>query len=172
MHPKRTSGGYAQIILLVAAVVLIALAVFLFLDHSHNTKKPTTQTVNLSNYCVGRSFSAGSTGHCVADVQTIINYMEDSGLTQCPFENGAQLTVSSAYDAATVVQVKSVQTWASCYAKQEGFTTNVQQTGTIDNVTWGELCTYGYTNPSHNGASNASLSIAAGKDAGCAQLES
>ena len=98
--------------------------------------------------------------------------MEHSGLTQCPFTGGAELTVNATYDADTAAQVKSVQQWASCYAKQEGFTSNVGQTGTVDRNTWGELCTYGYTDPLHSSATGASATIAAGKDAGCAELQS
>ena len=166
----RVSAGYAQIFVLIAAVVIIVAVAFVLLNRNHKAGAPGGQTADLSGYCVGQTFDTGSSGTCVSDIQTMVNYMEHSGLTQCPFEGGTKLLVSSVYDASTAAQVKSVQGWAGCYARQEGFTTDVQQTGVVDVTTWGELCTYGYTNPKRNGATGASTSITAGEDAGCAQL--
>ena len=97
--------------------------------------------------------------------------MEHSGLTECPFPGGATLPVNGVYDTATARQVLAVQHWASCYAIQEGFTSNIKQTGNVDKTTWSELCTYGYTDPQHSHASGAAATIAAGTDAGCAQLQ-
>lgn len=170
MQQKRSSGGYVHLIALaVAAIVIVIIALVMLNIHRH-AAAPGKQSSNLTG-CVSQTFGSGSSGHCVGDIQTLVNYMEHSGLTECQFDGGAQLVLSSVYDNATVVQVKSVQGWSDCYAKQEGFTSNVQQTGTVDRVTWGELCTYGYTNPSRTGAAGSASSVAAGKDAGCAQMQ-
>jgi hypothetical protein len=163
-RPNRT-WIYAGI-----AVLLIAAAIsFFFLHRTHKVQKSIAK---LNGYCVGTTLNSSSSGHCVSDAQTIINYMENSGLTQCEFVNSAKLTVDGTYDTATATQVKSIQTWANCYAAQEGFTSNVKETGSVDRPTWGELCTYGYTDPMHSAASGAGDAIAAGKDAGCTQLPS
>ncbi len=171
MQHKRTAGGYAHVVILVIVAIAIMVIAFALFNIHRTAAKPTPQAADLSSNCVGRTFTTGSSGHCVGDIQTLVNYMEHSGLTECQFTGSAQLDISSTYDNATVQQVKSVQDWARCYARQEGFTSNVQQTGTVDKATWGELCTYGYTNPSRNGATGAAGSITAGKDAGCAQLQ-
>ena len=153
----------------VAVVIVAAASSFFYLNRNHKVAKSVAK---LNGYCVGESLNSTSSGHCVSDAQTIINYMEHSGLTQCEFVGGAELTVSGTYDSATSTQVKSVQDWANCYARQEGFTSIVKETGDVDRPTWGELCTYGYTDPLHSSASGATGTIAAGKDAGCAQLPS
>lgn len=173
MKQLRSHGSaYIPIVITVVVAIVIAIGVFLFLNQNHTTTKSGGQSTAISSACVGQGFATGSSGHCVRDIQTLVNYMEHSGLTECPFSSGATLTVSSTYDSATATQVKSVQQWSSCYAKQEGFTSNVQQTGKVDKTTWGELCTYAYTDPLHTSATGATSSIAAGKDAGCAQLQS
>jgi hypothetical protein len=173
MQQARKTGGYIELIIVVVIVFIVLGLGLIYLDRHYYSKTNTPSgTKDLSSYCVGKTFASGASGNCVSDIQTLINYMENSGLTQCPFDGGAPLTVNGTFDSITTAQVKSVQGWASCYATQEGFTTNVIQNGTVDKTTWGELCTYGYTNPSHSGASGATSAIAAGKDAGCAQLQS
>jgi hypothetical protein len=162
--------SYRNWIYVGVAVFLIAVAISFFFFH--RTHKVEKSIAKLTGYCVGADLTSGSSGHCVSDVQTIINYMEHSGLTQCEFVGGANLTINGNYDTTTSAQVKSVQDWADCYATQEGFTSNVKDTGVVDRPTWGELCTYGYTDPIHSSASGAGGTIAAGKDAGCAQLPS
>lgn len=159
-----------HIIALAAVIIVVAIIALILVTMHRDAATTDTPTANLSG-CVSKTFGSDSSGHCVSDIQTLVNYMEHSGLTECPFTGGAQLSVSSVYDNATVLQVQSVQGWAGCYAKQEGFTSNIQQTGTVDKTTWSELCTYGFTNPSHNGTAGAAGAIAAGKDAGCAQLQ-
>lgn len=171
MQRKETAGGYIRTTLFVAVLVIAAAAILAFIHHKRTTGAAKAQVADLSSYCVGRMFNIGSSGHCVSDIQTIVNYMEHSGLTQCPFADGAELTVDGTYDAETSAQVKSVQQWASCYAKQEGFSSNVPQTGAVEKTTWDELCTYGYTDPLHSSATKAGTTIAAGKDAGCSQLQ-
>lgn len=172
MQQARKTGGYIELILIVIAAFIVLGLGLIYLDrHYYSKTGAPSGAKDLSSYCVGKTFAAGSSGHCVSDIQTLINYMENSGLTQCPFQGSAPLTVSGTFDSATATQVKSVQGWAICYATQEGFMTNVIQNSTVDKITWGELCTYGYTNPSRSGATGAATSIAAGKDAGCAQLQ-
>jgi hypothetical protein len=172
MKNVRTSRGYTQVLIVVVAAIVIVVGAFILFSHHRNTGNTGGRTGDLSSYCVGQTFNLGSSGRCVSDIQTLVNYMEHSGLTECQFAGGATLTVDGVYDGTTATQVRAVQGWANCYAKQEGFTSNVQLTSNVDKATWGELCTYGYTNPSRNGAKNASSAISAGKDAGCAQLQS
>jgi len=167
-HTERQSGGYIQIVLIVLVAVVVGVVIFVFLSRNHSTNTPSSYVSTPSSECVGQTFTSGSNGHCVSDIQTLVNYMEHSGLTECPFTGGATLAISGTYDTATSSQVRSVQEWSDCYAKQEGFTSNVVATGNIDKATWGELCAYSYTDPLHTSASDASAAIAAGKDAGCA----
>lgn len=168
---ERTSifGTPVKTLIIAGIIVIIGVGAFLLLDHKH-TDKVRAQNTLLSNYCVGQTYTAGGSGHCVDDVQTLVNYMEHSGLTECPFTDGATIAVSGSYDTGTETQVKSIQGWSECYAKQEGFTSNVKQTGTVGKATWGLLCTYGYTDPLRTTAAGASGAIAAGKDAGCDEL--
>ena len=161
---KRT-----RIIMLIIAVLLLGLIAFTLLNRNHTAAKAAT---NLTGYCVGSSLTTNSSGHCVSDIQTMINYMEHSGLTQCPFEHSAVLAINGTYDSTMAAQVTSIQHWATCYASQEGFTSNIKETGVVDRATWGELCAYGYTDPIRSSTVGATASIAAGKDAGCAQLHS
>lgn len=170
MQREETAKGRKPITLLIAVVIILLIATLVLLYRNRDTNKMNTRIADLHSYCVGQTFSNGSSGHCVTDIQTIANYMEHSGLTQCPFVGGAQLTVNGTYDLNTVAQVHAVQEWASCYAKQEGFTSNVPQDGTVGKNTWSELCTYGYTDPLRSAATKAGATIAAGKDAGCEQL--
>lgn len=152
----------------IAVVLVVGIGALFF--HKHTVKKAAAHTAEMSHYCIGQQFAAGASGPCVSDVQMLVNYMEHSGLTECPFEGSATLTVSGVYDQATAAQVTSIQKWSDCYAQQEGFKSNVKQTGDIDQATWGELCTFGYTDPKQRADTNATASIAAGNNAGCAQL--
>ena len=167
---QQRSGGYIQIVLIALAVIVIGAVLLVFLSRNHSAAKPSSSASTLSGQCVGQTFTSGSGGHCVSDIQTLVNYMEHSGLTECPFTGGATLVVSGSYDTATASQIRSVQGWSDCYAKQEGFTSNVIVTGNVDKATWGELCAYSYADPLHTSASGASAAIAAGKDADCAAL--
>jgi hypothetical protein len=167
---RRAASGLLQISLVVAAVLAIATLIFILIVHKRVISSKDSSETAVSSYCVGKAFTPGSSGRCVSDIQTIINYMEHSGLTECPFVGGTALTINGTYDTATTLQVKAVQTWANCYAKQEGFTSHVPQTGIVGKATWGELCTYGYTDPVHSSAAEAGTTITAGKDAGCAHL--
>jgi hypothetical protein len=169
---EHTSSLSTPVKALIAIVILIIVGAGAFLLFKHKpTDTVNTQNTSLSNYCVGHTYATGSSGHCVSDIQTLVNYMEHSGLTECPFDGGAELAVTGTFDSTTAAQVKSIQGWSGCYAKQEGFTSNVTETSQVDKSTWGLLCTYGYTDPSHTAATGASGAIAAGKDAGCGKLQ-
>jgi len=157
--------------LIISAIIVVIGAGAFFIFNHHKATTDNTGSVASGNYCAGRTFTSGSSGNCISDIQTLVNYMEHSGLTECPFTGGATLTVSGTFDSATATQVKSIQGWSECYARQEGFTSNVKQTSQVDMPTWGLLCTYSYTDPLHTAATGASEAITAGKDAGCAQLQ-
>jgi hypothetical protein len=161
----------AKILITVILVMVVALVALFFMYH-HTKAKTAARNANLATYCVGQSFASGSSGHCVSDIQTLVNYMEHSGLTECKFSDGTLLGVNGTFDSTTATQVKSVQAWADCYADQEGFRSNVKQTSSVNRVTWSELCTYGYSDPKQSSATGATNAIAAGQDAGCAQLPS
>jgi len=165
-HPEHLGRST---ILIASTVVVIAIVVGFLLWH-HQTHTSAARKAALSAYCVGQTFTTNDTGHCVSDIQTLVNYMEDSGLTECSFTDGAKLDITGTYDAATATQVQSIQNWAVCYAKQEGFASNVHPSSTVDRATWGELCTFSYIDPIRNSATDAGASIAAGSNAGCAQL--
>jgi hypothetical protein len=152
----------------IAVVVLLTGAVLFF--HKHTAAKAAANTNEISKYCVGQNFTAGSSGFCVTDIQILANYMEHSGLSECPFNDSSVMTVTGTYDQTTADHIKSIQKWSECYAAQEGFKSNVQQTGSVDQPTWGELCTFGYTDPKQRSASDATTAIAAGNNAGCAVL--
>jgi len=168
-RPLNKLGLSVKAFAIVAALVIVGVGAFLLLDHKHTEKVKANNTI-LSNYCVGQTLSVGSSGHCVDDVQTLVNYMEHSGLTECTFDNGATIAVDGTFASSTATQVKSAQEWSECYAKQEGFTSNVKTTDNVDKSTWGLLCTYGYSDPLHTTAAGAATAIAAGKDAGCGEL--
>jgi hypothetical protein len=172
IRPFRNSDGYVQILFIGIVVVVLIGLIALLVSHDRSTSatNQTNSSASISSGCVSKQFSTGSTGHCVSDIQTLVNYTEHSGLTECPFSNGATLIVNGSYDSLTSTQVRSIQQWSDCYAEQEGFTSDVMQTGTVDKATWGELCTYGYTDPLHTSAKGATTVEAAGKDAGCQSL--
>ncbi len=172
--PQYTSHKRIRIIQIVIAIVctvaIVTVSIVLTRHNQAASQQTKTHSTTLGNACVGRAFTVGDSGQCVRDAQLLVNYMEHSGLTECPFHNGATLVITGAYSQKTATQVRAVQQWSSCYAKQEGFTSAIKQSGRIDKLTWRELCTYSYTDPLHRGAANASAAIAAGRNAGCANL--
>ena len=120
--------------------------------------------------CVAKQFNVGSSGQCVQDIQTMVNYMETAGLNECPFASAKILSVSGNYDQATAQQITSVQNWERCYSKQEGSQSNILATGIVNTQTWHLLCSYAYLFPSKSKSYTSPYrqeSIAAGKNAGC-----
>lgn len=153
------------VVCLVIAVIAAAIG---FYRYANDQKYPTT-TATVTG-CRADTFTVGDTGHCVKDIQTMANYMETAGLTECPFTGGKVLPVTGTYSSLTATQVKVVQNWANCYYKQEGMNMTVTASGNVDNNTWTELCDYAYDSPKQ---SNTTLSpytqasIAAGQHASC-----
>ena len=148
-------------------VVIVAAIVSAYL-YAHSQKTITTST-QLTG-CRAETLTIGSSGNCVKDIQTMTDYMQTAGLTECPFDGGRILPVNGTYDATTATQVKVVQNWADCYYKQEGMNLSITTSGNVDNSTWLELCNFAYDSPKQSGAAVSSYtqaSITAGKDAHC-----
>jgi hypothetical protein len=119
---------------------------------------------------VARQFAPGSSGACVSDIQTMVNFMETDGLTECPFTGAKTLAITGMYDTTTQYQVKTVQTWNNCYNKQEGSSSVIAANGIVGTSTWSELCTYAYQYQKQVAESTSpylKASVAAGKNAGC-----
>jgi hypothetical protein len=152
---------------LAAILVLVAIVGGIFLLN-HDKTTPTTSTALTG--CRAQTLQVGDSGNCVKDIQTMTNYMETADLTECPFTGSQTLPISGTYDSATEAQVKTVQTWASCYYKQEGMNLSISDSGAVDNDTWTELCDFAYTSPKQSDASTSpytQASLAAGKNAHC-----
>jgi hypothetical protein len=163
--PKKRRAPWLAVCIVV--LVLIIGGVLLLIRHN---SKPNMTPVAQSNSCISRQLSIGSSGNCVRDVQTMVNFLETDGLTECAFIGAQQLSVSGTFDAATQQQIKTVQTWINCYNKQEGNPLNTPANGTVGTATWSGICTYAYLYPKQSGQGPSpylKASIAAGKDAGC-----
>jgi hypothetical protein len=123
--------------------------------------------------CVTRTLAQGSSGSCVKDVQTFVNFVETDDLSECPFTGGKTINESGMFDSSTARQVAIVQTWLNCYNRQEGEAAVVNSNGIVAPATWSQLCNYAYRFPSQSSSRvspYAKASIAAGKNAGCAEL--
>ena len=154
-------------IVIIGASLMLVVA---FLAVGIGTLKHRPSQALVASGCTARQFDVGSSGTCVNDIQTMINYMETSGLNECPFVGAQRLPINGTYDSATKVQVSTVQTWINCYSKQEGSQTSVSVTGKVDSATWHLFCSYAYQFPSQSNSSVSPFrqaSIAAGKNAGC-----
>jgi hypothetical protein len=158
----------------VGFVILVVLAIGVVYNIIHKKSASTSPKSSLSSKatgCVSQQFNVGSSGHCVNDIQTMVNYIETAGLIQCPFPGAAQQPATGTYDATTQTQVKVVQSWFNCYNKEEGVTTMIDVDGMVGPSTWPELCMYGYKFPAlakQNPSPYFQQTLAAGKDAGCA----
>jgi hypothetical protein len=172
---KRQSGSTGSIVVIAVLAVLglavVSFAVFKMLPANKSTAGTAgTASKAAGTGCVTQTLVPGSSGHCVSDIQNLINFMETGGLTQCPFPQAARLTVSGTYDTATQTQVAAVQSWVNCYNKEEGNSAALSTSGTTDPATWSQLCVYGYRLPGQAGQSQSpyfQAAQAAGKDAGC-----
>jgi peptidoglycan hydrolase-like protein with peptidoglycan-binding domain len=146
-----------------AVVILAGVLVF-----TRQAAAPTKQ--GGGDTCTSKQFTLGSSGNCVDDIQTMVNFMETDGLTQCPFTGSSTLSVNGSYDTNTQSQVKVVQSWLNCYNQQEGEAGTSSVNGVVGTSTWSGLCTYAFQYPSQANQSTSpylKLSIAAGKNAGC-----
>ena len=70
----RQKGIIASII----GIVALGLIVYLYTVYNQKTV-PNTPT---ATGCRAQTFSQGTTGNCVKDIQTMTNYMETAGLTE------------------------------------------------------------------------------------------
>lgn len=176
MRPVSSQGNTYGIYALTIVVLMVLVSTVTFLVHRiHAGSKASNNAASISSYCVGQTFSSGNSGHCVKDIQVLAGYMYAHlhELPSCKFTVPSvaySVKTTGSYDSTDEGVVSVMQSWAQCYAKQEGFTTNVKTTGKVDKQTWGELCTYAYTDPLHSHTVDATDSIAAGKDAGCSAL--
>jgi hypothetical protein len=170
---RRSTAGFSSVtVIVLLTVVLISGAISAVVLSHHKQVAATTLSQSQTN-CLARQFSSGSSGTCVSDIQTMVNFMESDGLTQCPFTGGAVLQATAGYDTATARQVTVVQNWLTCFNKQEGINTPSLVPGVVTPATWSELCTYAYMYPLQNSSSTSSYraaSLTAGKDAGCAAM--
>jgi hypothetical protein len=163
MRQKSTVIAYSIFALV---IILVVIAIFAFKHKTATTRTAGATTTG----CRAQTFTTGSSGACVKDIQTMTNYMETAALTECPFTGGQTLPISGDYDSTTAAQVKVVQTWASCYYRQEGMSLAIASNGIVDNNTWTELCDFAYSSPKNSHASTSpytQASIAAGKNAHC-----
>lgn len=154
------------VVILIVCFIVIGLMIAGVVAFRHHQTAP----VVTKKGCVTQSLSVGSNGTCVADVKAMIDYIETSGLNECPFTNGDVIPVNDTYDEATLQQVKVVQTWINCYNKQEGSTQSIAVSGSVDNTTWLVLCSYGYRFPKQSQSTTSvyhAAAIQAGQAAGC-----
>jgi hypothetical protein len=170
MNKYGQHGSGPITVLLALLVILIIGTVFVSVNHNKRTPKQVTMD---SKTCIAKQIDSSSTGNCVSDVQTMIDFMETDKLTECPFNGAIPTPINGLYDSATQAQVKTVQTWINCYNKEEGSTTPINVTGVVSPATWHVLCSYGYKFPKQS-ASNTSLyakqTLSAGADAGCDRM--
>jgi hypothetical protein len=155
------------IIIMIAGLLLFAVFIILFLE-SH-TKSAVIQAT-AQNSCINHTYANGSSGECVSDIQTMVNFLETDNLNECTFTGAKTLNINGNFDATTESQVKVVQSWLSCYNKQEGAPNNTTVSGTVDSGTWSDICTYAYLYPKQAGQSSSPFykqAIIAGKNAGC-----
>jgi hypothetical protein len=168
---RSNAGGFGRTALFAIGgiiAIFVILTLFIVAGHRH----PAKPAASLSG-CTARTLSAGSSGVCVKDVQTFVNFVEADDLSECPFTGGKTLLSNGIFDATTSRQVAVVQHWLNCYNKQEGAAAVVDPDGTVTPATWVQLCNYAYRFPSQSNSSvspYAKTSIAAGKNAGCAAL--
>jgi hypothetical protein len=73
---------------LIVVIVIIAVGALLFATH-HSSNKVTPLA---SSGCASEVFSVGSSGNCVQDIQTMVDYMETDDLTECPFPGKIVIT--------------------------------------------------------------------------------
>lgn len=172
---SSSASGRSKWVLVAAAfvpLVIIAVVVGIIVVVS-NHKSSSAVDVAASTNCLGKQFSVGSSGTCVQDIQTMINFIETDGLTQCPFVDAATLPMTDYYDSQVATQVKTVQDWVTCYDKEEGVKPPQFKNGVVTQPLWTELCTYAYLYPSQNSNTKSSYrtqALAAGKHAGCASV--
>jgi hypothetical protein len=154
--------------IILAVVVVIALAAGGYVLQRHHTQSASSHAAK--NSCNAKQFGPGSSGSCVSDIQTMVNFMETDELTECPFAGAQTLSPSGSYDKTTQAEVKVVQTWLNCYDREEGTPKTLSANGTVGSATWYELCTFAYEYPQRANSSPSpywQAAQVAGKNAGC-----
>jgi hypothetical protein len=149
-------------------VVIVLIVVGVILLVSHHSTSPTKTVAGTG--CSSQQFSVGSSGACVQDIQTMVNFMETDDLTECPFIGGKSIPMNGTFDTDTEQQVTVVQTWENCYNKQEDLPATLTANGIVNAQTWTELCSYGYTFPKQSTTSPSPYfksTLTAGQNAGC-----
>jgi peptidoglycan hydrolase-like protein with peptidoglycan-binding domain len=139
LHRLRTNtSGFAPTILVIVIVLVVVAAGGVLLAR-HSSKSTTTSKPSA---CVNQSFTAGSSGSCVSDLQNMVN-SQAFGI-----DGQLYIKVSGNYDTATTSAVKTFQ---------KNF--NLPQTGSITTSDWKHLC-------NSDGDSSTSF-VTASKAAGC-----
>jgi hypothetical protein len=156
--------------LAVSAIILIlVIGTILFIMNKNHSSTTPTPIAHYSG-CIAEQLNVGTTGSCVGDAQTMVDYMQTGGLTECPFSGGSLLPITGNFDETTKAQVQVVEKWENCYNKQEGSSVTISTSGIINTTAWSELCTYAYHYPLQSNSTVSSYrqkSLVAGKDAGC-----
>lgn len=166
----KGSKKFSYLLAVAIIIFLVTIAAIALLFFSRPSVKPLAYS---AKGCVARVFSEGSSGHCVSDIQTLINAMKTGGYTECSFQDAASLPVSGSFSESTKTQVESVQKWFNCYTSQEGQQGRVAVSGQVNRSTWGELCSYGYLDPQRSSNHTSpfySRALIAGRDADCSSI--
>ena len=134
---KRNTAGYIEVIVVTVVVAVLAVAAAFMLQARH-----TKSVVSNPAACVNHSLATGATGHCVSDLQNLLNW-------QLYGINGpSYMKINGQYDATVTATVQRLHS--------ENKTVESDSVTTAD---WHELCSRGSDAPS-------SWKLAA-KDAGC-----
>jgi hypothetical protein len=164
VSPKK----HEAFLIIAVTIILIAACVLSLLVLGHHKKAPT-QDAKASN-CISQSFDIGSSGSCVTDIQSMVNFFETDNFNECAFTGAQTLDINGDFNNATKSQVMVVQKWLNCYNKQEGAPGTINANGIVGSSTWSNFCTYAYSYPKQAGQSSSPYfkdSLAAGKNAGC-----
>ena len=140
---------------LVAALVVVGMGAGVWKLSSHG-----------SGYCVQNTFGVGNAGHCVKDIQVLLNemtHMQHAYLGWAKPYPGTYISEDGIYGSGTKNQVVVYQKWYAYKA--------VAVDGIVGPNTWFALCQYAwqpgaYNDPSYNTSWNQAA-LAAGRDAGC-----
>lgn len=159
--------------LIIAALLLVIVVVVVAASILSNQKRSTKSLHSLasSSGCINQTFSTGSQGECVSDLQTLVDFMETDQLPQCGLPD-APVIINGQYSSETTAQVKAAQQWVNCYARQEGGRATLPVTGIVAPATWQALCTYAYANSAKSGAHTSPYfkqALTAGNQAGCSR---
>jgi hypothetical protein len=128
-------SSYRSTLLFIVLLFVVGLVLFIF-------NKGKSDISSSPSACVNNSISEGASGHCVSDLQNLLNW----GLYGIDQPN--YIKVTGQFSTTTTSQVKKFQTY-----------NNLTGSGVANVATWKELCSEG------SDASNTWLMAA--QDAGC-----